>query len=87
MLQIRDAGFVVVFFSPKANNPSNKWIKQILACHENAKCSIKLLDCMSGVLRYDLSLCQFFFHAVENVTQIAIENGEKSPDASDAHEF
>ena len=75
------------FFVPKTNYHLNGRIKQILARHENVNRRIKSFDCMSEMLRHDLSLHHVYFHAVVNIVQIAIENGEKLPDVSPAYKL
>ena len=70
------------FYHCKNGRRNNKWIKKILARHENANRRIKSFDCLSETFRHDLSLHHVFFHAVANIVQIGIENGEKLPDVS-----
>ena len=55
---------------------------KILPRHENVSRRIKSFDFLSETFRHDLSLHRVFFHAVANIVQIGIENGEKLPDVS-----
>ena len=50
--------------------------KQILARHETVNRRIKQFCCMSSRFRHALHLHPRFFHAVVNLTQLMIENGE-----------
>lgn len=50
--------------------------KRILARHETVNSRIKLFCCMKERFRHALYLHPRFFHAVVNLTQLMIENGE-----------
>ena len=50
--------------------------KRILARHETVNGRIKLFGCMKERFRHALYLHPRFFHAVVNLTQLMIENGE-----------
>ena len=50
--------------------------KTILARHETVNSRIKLFACMKEKFRHSLYLHPRFFHAVINITQLMIENGE-----------
>jgi len=50
--------------------------KNVLSRHEPVNRGIKQFRCMNHVFRHALNLHPTFFHAVVNLTQIMIENGE-----------
>lgn len=50
--------------------------KHLLSRHETVNRRIKQFRCMNHVFRHALNLHPTFFHAVVNLTQIMIENGE-----------
>ena len=50
--------------------------KEILARHETVNRRIKQFCCLNCRFRHDLYLHPRFFHAVVNLTQLMIENGE-----------
>ncbi len=61
------------FDVPNGNNDLKK--KQVLARHETFNARIKQLSCLQNTFRHALHLHPRFFHAVVNITQIMIENG------------
>ncbi len=55
---------------------SDRKKKKLLARHETVNRRIKQFRCMSSKFRHALDLHPRFFHAVVNLTQLMIENGE-----------
>ena len=58
-------------------NPNgDQRIKQILARHETVNRRVKQFRCMKDIFRHELYLHPRFLHAVVNLTQLMIQNGE-----------
>ena len=64
------------YFSPPSGNEGDQQKRRILARHETVNRRIKQYCCMSYKFRHSLQLHPRFFHAVVNLTQLMIENGE-----------
>ena len=71
---LTDQGYRDQNFFEFANGDEQR--KKLLARHETANSRIKLFSCMKERFRHPLYLHPRFFHAVVNVTQLMIENGE-----------
>ena len=70
------------FCNPSGTGYVSKYMKKVLARHENVNRRIKSFECLSGTFRHDVSLHHVFFHAVANIVQLSIECGEKLPDVA-----
>ncbi len=64
------------YFRVPTRNGDNLQIKQILARHETVNGRFKQFRCLKNTFRHDLFLHPRFFHAVVNVTQLMLQNGE-----------
>ena len=58
------------------DNPNGDKKKKILAMHEPVNKRLKQFSCLKNSFRHALYLHPSFFHAVVNVTQLRIQNGE-----------
>jgi len=64
------------YFRVPTRNGDNLQIKQILARHETVNGRFKQFSCLKNTFRHDLFWHPRFFHAVVNVTQLMLQNGE-----------
>jgi hypothetical protein len=64
------------FFDIPNGNEDDEQKRKILARHETVNRRIKQFCCMSQRFRHSLRLHPRFFHAVTNLTELMIENGE-----------
>ena len=64
------------FFHFPNGNDEDQQLRKILARHETVNRRIKQFCCMNYKFRHSLHLHPRFFHAVVNLTQLMIENGE-----------
>ena len=64
------------FFDIPDGSEDDEQKRKILAWHETVNRRIKQFYCMSQRFRHSLNLHPRFFHAVANLTQLMIENGE-----------
>ena len=71
---IADGGYNDRQYFETLSNPQKE--KAILARHETVNRRVKQFSCMSQTFRHSLYLHPRFFHAVINLTQLMIENGE-----------
>ena len=71
---IADGGYNDHQYFETLSNPQKA--KAILARHETVNRRVKQFSCMSQTFRHSLYLHPRFFHAVINLTQLMIENGE-----------
>jgi len=71
---LADKGYLDDNFFVNPNGDEKK--KNILARHETVNRRIKQFSCMERRFRHALFLHPPFFHAVVNLTQLMIENGE-----------
>ena len=70
------------FCNPSGTGYVSKYMKKVLARHENVNRRIKSFECLSGTFRHNVFLHHDFFHAVANIVQLSIECGEKLPDVA-----
>lgn len=73
---IADRGYNDQRYFDLPNGHADQQKKQILARHETVNRRIKQFCCMNYRFRHALYLHPRFFHAVVNLTQLMIENGE-----------
>ena len=73
---IADRGYRDEEFFDIPANEGDQLKKLILARHETVNRRIKQFRCMGSKFRHDLHLHPRFFHAVVNLCQLTIENGE-----------
>ena len=74
---VADRGYNDPFYFDVPNGDEGDWQKKrILARHETVNRRIKQFCCLNQRFRHVLHLHPCFFHAVLNLTQLMIENGE-----------
>ena len=73
---IADRGYNDINYFDVPNGNADVQKKNILARHETVNRRIKQFYCMNNRFRHYLHLHPRFFHAVVNLTQLMIENGE-----------
>lgn len=74
---IADRGYNDVnYFDIPNGNAFDVQKRRILARHETVNRRVKQFSCMNARFRHKLPLHPRFFHAVINLTQLMIENGE-----------
>ena len=71
---LADRGYQDQNFFEHPNGDQRK--KKILSRHETANRRIKQFSCLQHRFRHALFLHPSFFHAVVNITQLMIQNGE-----------
>lgn len=77
-MTVADKGYndSIFFLFPKQNDPAAKRKHKIMARHETVNRRIKQFRVMGEKFRHSLFLHPRCFHAVINLIEIAIENGE-----------
>ena len=73
-MALADQGYRDQLYFEFANGDHRK--QKILARHETVNSRIQMFGCMSQRFRHSLYLHPRFFHAVVNIIQLMIENGE-----------
>ncbi len=64
------------FIFPKGYPNINKYLKQVMSRHETVNHRIRHFFVLQRIFRHDVTLHPICFHAVVNITQLSIENGE-----------
>lgn len=75
-LTLADRGYRDINYFLQATNENGTLHKRIMARHETVNKRLKQFNILNHIFRHSLEKHPLIFHAVANLTQFMIENGE-----------